>query len=242
MQLNRQPITKKNNDRSAPLQVHSIFYTIQGEGPFAGTPACFVRLGGCNLRCPLCDTEYTEGVFEASPEDVVDLVQATKVHDKGLVVITGGEPFRQEATGLLAELLFDAGFYVQIETNGTMEPPDLNGMHYSLDAGHRLGVYIVCSPKTGKLNEYTAKLACAYKYVLHADHVDPVDGLPTAALNHTANPVLAKPKDPEIPVYLQPVDEQDEAANARHRAAVVESCMRYGYILQLQIHKLLELE
>ena len=28
-----------------------IFPTIQGEGPFAGTPAIFIRLGGCNLAC-----------------------------------------------------------------------------------------------------------------------------------------------------------------------------------------------
>ena len=48
------------NETGLSLQVNSIFYTIQGEGPFAGRPAIFIRLAGCNLQCPGCDTEYTK--------------------------------------------------------------------------------------------------------------------------------------------------------------------------------------
>jgi organic radical activating enzyme len=47
---------------SNQLRVSNIFYTIQGEGPFAGRPATFVRMAGCNLGgksvngpgCPFC--------------------------------------------------------------------------------------------------------------------------------------------------------------------------------------------
>src|SRR3954467_9071958 len=43
------------------LSIHSIFYTLQGEGPYSGCPAVFMRLAGCNLQCPGCDTDYTSG-------------------------------------------------------------------------------------------------------------------------------------------------------------------------------------
>lgn len=40
------------------MRVNEIFYSIQGEGRYTGTPAIFIRLAGCNLRCDFCDTEH----------------------------------------------------------------------------------------------------------------------------------------------------------------------------------------
>ncbi len=45
------------------LLVRSSFMTIQGEGPYAGRPAYFIRLGGCNYGpkthfCQFCDTDF----------------------------------------------------------------------------------------------------------------------------------------------------------------------------------------
>lgn len=40
------------------MRVNEIFYSIQGEGRYTGTPAVFIRLAGCNLRCDFCDTEH----------------------------------------------------------------------------------------------------------------------------------------------------------------------------------------
>jgi len=50
--MNQQPIEKQFLHPKGDLEVHSIFLTIQGEGPFTGQRAVFVRLAGCNLQCP----------------------------------------------------------------------------------------------------------------------------------------------------------------------------------------------
>ena len=100
------------------LQLAEIFYTLQGEGSFTGTPAVFVRLAGCNLACDFCDTDYSLK-FIASVGDVV-----RRVREAGgncpMVVITGGEPFAQSETlDLIAALRAD-GRRVHVETNGTI--------------------------------------------------------------------------------------------------------------------------
>ncbi len=244
MVLNTQPITKKAKPFFAGhLNVHSMFHTIQGEGPFSGRPAVFIRLAGCNLQCPMCDTEYTDGATVMDINKMVSAVQATPIQDGGLVVITGGEPFRQNI-GLLIAKLLDVKFIVQVETNGTLPPPDLCGYSFNSQVTNPVhGAYIVCSPKTGKVNKEVISRACCFKYVLDADHMNPDDGLPTMALGHTAHPQLARPPAWwDRPVYLQPADEKSTTQNSRNIAAVVKSSMDFGYTLQLQIHKELGVE
>jgi 7-carboxy-7-deazaguanine synthase len=233
--MNEQPIEKSVIHPEGLLDVHSIFYTIQGEGPFAGFPAVFIRLAGCNLRCPYCDTEYIKGRRFGHPESIAKYVNSISLPE-GLVVITGGEPFRQNLTPLL-EALIKLGHFVQIETNGTLEPSEYYYNRYS-KADLPDGVFIVCSPKTGRINEGVLNWACCLKYVLDADSMNPDDGLPIRALGHTANPQLARPpKFWARPIYLQPMDSGDAARNSRNVQAVTQSCMKHGYILQLQVHK-----
>jgi 7-carboxy-7-deazaguanine synthase len=231
LRINIQPIEKLDHRDDYSVDVHSIFHTIQGEGPFTGFPAIFVRLAGCNLQCPQCDTDYTDKRERMAPEAVVDAVR--KLHPgPRLVVITGGEPFRQNIT-MLAQLLLDEEFPVQVETNGTLPPPP--------DFPH--GVYIIVSPKAGKVHPETADRAIAVKYVLSANSVSPEDGLPLRVLDHTAPSYgVARLDVPPESIYLQPADMQDEYLNAANLEAVRRSCMKHGYILQLQVHKLLGVE
>lgn len=239
MQLNRQPIEKLARTDGQSLDVHSIFPTIQGEGPFCGVPCVFVRLAGCNLQCPFCDTEYTEGRRFMTVEEILQEVVSLHPQGQGLVVITGGEPFRQNLS-VFFDALITNDFYVQVETNGSLPPTDYS---YSVRTEYKHGVYVVCSPKSGKVHHKTSMISCCFKYVVAHGSVRQEDGLPLQALGHTANPYVARPPMPyDRPIYVQPMDAKDESENRRNIKAALDSCMRFGYTLQLQIHKIIGVE
>lgn len=213
------------------LSVQAVFKTIQGEGPYVGTPAIFIRFAGCNLQCPKCDTDYTSNRFWITASRLVEQVcEMTGDAMQQLVVITGGEPFRQPLRELTDRLL-GKGFTVQIETNGTIFQP--------LDFAR---IIVVCSPKTGSVSHKLRPHVAALKYVLSADDWDRNDGLPLTALGNPIAQKLAKPW-PEFAgiIYLQPIDEQDSDSNNRHLVQCVENCLQFGYRLCLQTHKLCNL-
>ena len=115
----RRPLVKSDGHK---LWITEVFYTLQGEGPFAGHPSVFVRLGGCNLACSWCDTEFENGnTYQSTDRLVQSIVSSTKAmsnqysNEKPLVVITGGEPLRQNIYPLCASLL-QKEQRVQIET------------------------------------------------------------------------------------------------------------------------------
>jgi organic radical activating enzyme len=250
--INTQPIEKPVRSVSVDdpsqhrLHINSIFYTIQGEGPFAGRTSVFVRLAGCNLQCPMCDTEYTKRTLLTSDEILHRVRTAlyggtlspsnrqTYYRAKPLVVITGGEPLRQPIAHIIRVLLGN-GFAVQIETNGTL----FQQLPFEHD-----DLTIVCSPKAGSINKHLMEHITAFKYVAReSELLNSPDGLPTKALDHSNGGGLARPADWwEGTVYLQPADEKDEVVNARNLQAVVDSCLLHGYRLCLQMHKYCNVE
>ena len=101
------------------MLVNEIFTSFQGEGPFIGIPATFLRLSGCNLNCSFCDTDYKESKdlsVELVKESVLNHLKNNNIHT---LIITGGEPFLQwyELVELIKEL--PSFVEVHIETNGT---------------------------------------------------------------------------------------------------------------------------
>lgn len=223
------------------LDLHSIFLTIQGEGPFIGRRAVFIRLAGCNLQCPGCDTEYTEGRSVVPSNDIVESVNtlSRQLGPKPLVVMTGGEPFRQPI-GRLVDALVTAGYDVQIESNGVFAPCPT--VEYLCMVGR---VTLVISPKTVRVNENAARLANVWKYVLDHRSIADVDGLPLQALGHPAATGVARPPWALVDrarVYVNPYDAKDDALNARNMEAVVQSVLRFGYVAGVQMHKMLGVE
>ena len=100
------------------IKVNEIFYSLQGEGYYVGSPAVFVRLSGCNLRCPFCDTQHECGTKMSEEEIVAEVAK----YPARLVVITGGEPSLQ-LTRSLVNALHNANRFVAVETNGTHRLP-----------------------------------------------------------------------------------------------------------------------
>lgn len=97
-------------------RINEIFYSLQGEGRWTGRPAVFVRMSGCNLSCPFCDTDFTH-YKEMTAQDIVEQCLRTG-NECRFIVLTGGEPSLQ-ADDALIEAWHQAGYYVAVETNGT---------------------------------------------------------------------------------------------------------------------------
>jgi len=144
------------------LEVTEIFHSLQGEGPFSGQPAVFLRLSGCiEPLCPWCDTMYACGTgYSMSWDAVYDRIASFETQ---LVVITGGEPFLQWHAGLkqLEKRLLGQEYRVQYETSGKIAiPGDAKG-------------FAVCSPKfldnRWVFDEINLMRAQVFKFVVDND-------------------------------------------------------------------------
>lgn len=121
-------------------RINEIFYSLQGEGYFTGTPAVFLRFSGCNLKCGFCDTRHEEFTL-MSPADIIGNVSKFPSRH---IVVTGGEPSLQ-LDSLLIDMLHEEGFFIQIETNGTKRLPE------GID-------WVTCSPKSDENGNCDVKL------------------------------------------------------------------------------------
>lgn len=104
---------------SHSLIVNEIFRSILGESSRAGLPSALVRLTGCNLRCPWCDTAYA--FDEGEPMTIAQVLARVAELGGRRVLVTGGEPLTQPGTPALLEQLCDAGYETLLETNGTQD-------------------------------------------------------------------------------------------------------------------------
>lgn len=118
-------------------KVNEIFYSLQGEGVWAGRAAVFVRFSLCNLRCPFCDTDFGRYV-EMTASDILDKVQSVS-KDCRFVVLTGGEPTLQVDEPLI-KAFHAQGYYLAMETNGTRKIPQ------GID-------WVTCSPKKAYIDK-----------------------------------------------------------------------------------------
>jgi organic radical activating enzyme len=109
------------------MKLIEIFKSRQGEGPHAGKEAIFLRLALCNLHCVWCDTKYSwYGGNEVGVLEVFRRIVEMSNNEVKHLVVTGGEPllWRRELSRLLS-MVRDLGYFIEVETNGTISPGEL---------------------------------------------------------------------------------------------------------------------
>ncbi len=203
--------------------IKEIYYTIQGEGHHAGTPAVFCRFSGCNLWsgreedrhkaiCTFCDTNFwgTDGVnggkySAAKLTEIFVNMMPDKEHR--FVVLTGGEPGLQVDDNLISHLR-KHNIYISIETNGTIALPN------SID-------WVTFSPKAN--SDYILKHADEIKIVYPQQGLDPH----TFECNQYSH------------FYIQPMEDDQWQ---QHTKSAIEFCKANPkWKLSVQTHKYLNI-
>lgn len=245
------------------LRLHSAFYTIQGEGPFAGMPAIFLRFAGCNLRCWFCDTEFETpeeamygGTYQAD-ELAALMANLAQQHSCDLFVLTGGEPMLQPLTALFnavgdcmnSPFLVVPGstsgpiyqtFRLQIETAGTVWPASLE--ECDIFDEH---VVIVTSPKTKRVHAKIEQFTDAWKYIIRAGETSPDDGLPIANTHDKTKRLILyrpHPDTEKTAIFVQAMDEQGIHQARANLEAAAHVALGWGYRLSVQLHKIVGLD
>ncbi len=234
MILNTQPREPAVYQADGTLKVFSVFDTIQGEGVYTGYPATFLRLAGCNLECFLCDTIYTGDVLgDYNPGQLVDYIK-NNFPKRDLIVLTGGEPFRQDFRYAVNLLMLH--WRVQIETNGTLFL-DLKELRALSDGIHFNKLTVVCSPKTPSIHNRMWEQIDSLKYVVEAGKIDD-DGLPLSSVGPQYGRPARPPENWYGSIYVEPLDCQDAEKNDANMKAAVQCCLQHNYRLSLQTHKI----
>ncbi|OZG43834.1 7-carboxy-7-deazaguanine synthase QueE [Aeromonas sp. A35_P] len=219
--------------------INEIFQTIQGEGVFTGLPAIFVRLQGCPVGCPWCDTRHTWVVDPAREVGVQAVLDCSNESDGWSkmstaqilasfqqlgyqarhVVITGGEPCLYDLQDLSTALIA-AGYQVQIETSGTSE----------IQTHER--TWVTVSPKInmkGGLPVLVSALERANEIkhpVATERHVEELDALL----------VTARLRD-DVVIALQPISQKPRATQL-----AMATCIARNWRLSIQTHKYLDID
>ena len=220
-------------------RVNDIYASIQGEGSLTGVPMVLLRLHGCAVGCPFCDTRHTWEIdernrvsriedalgdsvnwVELSASEIAHYIAANHRPGPAWVLVTGGEPADQELQPL-SYALHDAGYKVALETSGTA-------------TGHlKAQIDWVCvSPKI----DMPGGKAIVPDVVAAAHELKMVIGK-EADIRKLEELIETCNVDTErTTICLQPMSQSQRAT-----ALCTETALRRGWRLSIQTHKLLAL-
>lgn len=236
------------------LSDDKIFYTVEGEGKYVGTPSVFMRMSGCNLTCQGfkskdsphgCDSYVSWSVYNKyTVEELLELFE-TKAQNSlsyvnalrrgAILKLTGGEPLLQQARLLefIDAFIVKYKFLPRIdfETNGTIMPD--SRWH------EELGATYTVSPKLSNNGDPFKKRFKDTVLQWHADNVSNSNFKFVVQNESDVNEVIgeyvAKFEIPYHDVYLMP------CAGSRKElqevsAQVVEWCKEYGFNFSNRMH------
>ncbi len=218
--------------------INELFETIQGEGQYTGVPAIFLRLQGCPVACPWCDTQQT---WELDQDNMIPIKQIVEKNSDTPtwqyqseneivqlfdnldytakhVVITGGEPCMYDLLPL-SELLHSKGYSTQIETSGTFEVKTSTA------------TWVTVSPKVAMKGGFEVLKSA----LLRADEIKH----PVATEHHIEelHLLLADlPKKYHKRVCLQPISQKSRATEL-----AIKTCIKNNWRLSIQTHKYLDI-
>jgi 7-carboxy-7-deazaguanine synthase len=219
------------------IAVNEIFETIQGEAFFTGTPAIFVRVQGCPVGCPWCDTKHTwdlEGAPAISVEamlakhkdapthavmksaEIADLLTSSRFQARH-VVITGGEPCLYDL-GPLTFAISRAGMVAQVETSGT-QPVAVSNK-----------TWVTVSPKVdmpGGFDVLRQAINAASEIKMPIGKMTDIEMLED----------VLRMREKPCPVWLQPLSMSEKATKLCVEQAIAHA--RDGWRVSIQTHKLM---
>ena len=208
-------------------RIAEVFFSIQGEGATAGTPAVFVRLQGCSVGCAWCDTKYSWDPEAGQGVALDGLVEEASAFPCRRSVITGGEPLESSLFAPLVQTLKARGFTLEVETSGTLPPPPVPVNQWNVSvklAGSRV-------PEARRINPEAIRqflgLGAWWKFVV----VDVADVAEVLRLAER----FAIPRER---ILLMPEGVRREEILERS-PWVWEECKRYGFRFSPRLHILL---
>jgi len=235
------------------------FFSIQGEGKYAGVPSYFLRTGGCNLNCPGfgaeyevdgekrlgCDTYFAVDSAFAKSWIKVDDSQALITTLKGEfetigykphMVITGGEPLMYHADATfyaVVEWLVNENIEITFETNGTIEI-DFEKYPAYRSCIFALSLKLANSGEPEQKRILSQALENVQKYAKEAFLKFTIDA---ALVETTALDEINQIREilPELAVYCMPVGESRDTIWKNDRA-VFEFCMRNNFRYSDRLH------
>lgn len=220
-------------------KINEVFESLQGEGSYTGLPSIFVRMQGCPVGCPWCDTQHTWSVdpnfvrqasdvmaeqqesnswFEHTTEQLLSLFTSCGYVARH-IVITGGEPCMYDLLPITT-MLIEQGYSVQIETSGTYEILAHPNTWVTVSPKVNMpGGRQVLASAMGRANEIKHPIAME-------KHIEELDG------------VLKLIDKDQLPnIYLQPISQQKRATEL-----AIKTCIERNWRLSLQTHKFIGIE
>jgi len=208
------------------FSICEIYPTIQGEGFLIGSPVTLVRFQGCNIYCSWCDTKYAIPFKEEVKISAEELLRKLNRIGRKHILVTGGEPFAHSSFGDFCKLLISEGFFLQVETNGTL-------WNETLEHLPRKSFYISLSPK------YSVEYRVHPKVVQYADELKFVvdENLTLEVL--TRGEFLPLVRDKKL--VLQPEGNKEEFV--KKSLELIDELLSRGLYARLipQVHKLINL-
>ena len=219
--------------------VNEVFQSIQGEGYFCGTSCVFIRLQGCNVGCPWCDTKHTwhkrsknkvsfkelitkkedsESFAQVTSDEILAYIKNN--YESKHVVITGGEPCIYNLEELTSQII-DLDYQVQIETSGC----------FNIYANSKS--WLTLSPKIENLAGFTItndaiEKANELKFIIAKQR-----DINVVKSFLTTNKENLKSLEQ---IYLQPLSQKSHATKI-----ALDACIKNNWRLSLQMHKYLNI-